>query len=171
VTESFGVADGSSGPDGGGAGIGFSPEEIRTDQSTRQARLKWVVVVDEALASGRAVNAAICVASTTSVAVTGLLGPEAFDASGTAHPGLPWAGCSILAASGQRLTEIHAAAAELDEVFVAGMPAQAQSTRVYDEYREQLADLKPEELRFCAVSLVGPRKRIDKLVHRLPLLP
>ena len=50
--------------------IGYAPDEIRTDEPTRSARLKWVVIVDEALPAGRAVNSAVCVAAATSAAVT-----------------------------------------------------------------------------------------------------
>ena len=46
--------------------IGFAADEIRTDTPTREARLKWVVVVDGSLPPGRAVNAATCVAAATS---------------------------------------------------------------------------------------------------------
>jgi hypothetical protein len=57
--------------------VGFEPEEIRTAEPTRSARLKWVVVVDEALPAGRATNAAICVAAATTAEVGGLIGPDA----------------------------------------------------------------------------------------------
>ena len=45
--------------------------------TTRSARLKWVVVVDEAMPAGRVANAAICVAAATATSVTGLIGPAA----------------------------------------------------------------------------------------------
>ena len=150
---------------------GFAPDEIRTDESTRSARLKWVVMVDADLPPGRAANAAICVAAAPSAAVTGLLGPDTVDGAGTVHPGLPWAGCSVLAASVDQLAEIRSAAMMCDDVYVADMPLEAQRSRVYDEYREQLAVLGPAEIGYHAVSLVGPRRRIDKLVRKLSLLP
>ena len=51
--------------DGSGADerVGFHPDEVDTASPTRAARLKWVVVVDEALPPGRAVNAAVCAAA------------------------------------------------------------------------------------------------------------
>jgi hypothetical protein len=150
--------------------VGFAPDEIRTDESTRSARLKWVVVVDEELPAGRAANAAICVAATTSTAVGGLLGPEAKDASGGVHAGLPWAGCTVLGASVAQLSAIRAKAADSLGVFVADMPAAAQSTRVYDEYLRQVGETDAGDIEYHAISLVGPRNRIDKLVHRLGLL-
>lgn len=150
--------------------IGFEPAEIRTDQPTRAARLKWVVVVDEALPAGRATNAAVCVAAATTAAVTGLIGPDAKDADGSPHPGLPWAGCSVLGAPAGRLGEIRARAAGSLGVFVADMPVQGQATRVYDEYLRQVGETAGAGLAYHAISLVGPRNRIDKLVHRLGLL-
>src|SRR3954454_1322769 len=92
------------------ARVGFAPEEVRTGEPTRSARLKWVVVVDSALPPGRAVNAAVCVATATMSAVSGLAGPDAKDADGSVHPGLPWAGCSVLAASAQQLAQLRAKA-------------------------------------------------------------
>lgn len=150
--------------------VGFAPEEIRTDEPTRSARLKWVVVVDEQLPAGRAVNAAACVAAATSTAVAGLLGPQVTDTSGGVHPGLPWAGCTVLGASVAQLSAIRAKAADSLGVFVADMPAAGQSTRVYDEYLRQVGETDGGDIEYHALSLVGPRNRIDKLVHRLGLL-
>jgi len=150
--------------------VGFELDEIRTDEPTRSARLKWVIVVDEALPPGRATNAAICVTAATAAGVTGLLGPEAKDAAGGVHPGLPWAGCTVLGASAALLSAIRAKAAGSLGVFLADMPAAAQHTRVYDEYLAQVSAAGPDELGYYALSLVGPRNRVDKLVHRLSLL-
>ena len=115
--------------------VGFEPGEIRTDEPTRAARLKWVIVVDEALPAGRAANAAVCVASATAVGVGGLLGPDAKDGGGSVHPGLPWAGCTVLGASAERLGVIRAKAVESAGVFVADMPTYGQSTRRSEERR------------------------------------
>ncbi|MFI7541514.1 DUF2000 domain-containing protein [Actinoplanes sp. NPDC049599] len=150
--------------------VGFEPEEIRTDEPTRSARLKWVIVVDQALPPGRAANAAICVAAATATAVTGLIGPDAKDADGHTHPGLPWAGCAVLAAPAARLGEIRVRAAESLGVFVADMPVQGQATRIYDEFLRQVGEAAAADLAYHAISLVGPRNRVDKLVHRLGLM-
>jgi hypothetical protein len=56
-------------------------------------------------------------------------------------------------------------------VFVADMPAAAQSTRVYDEYLAEVAGADPDALDYCAVSVVGPRNRVDKIIGKLRLLP
>ncbi len=148
--------------------FGFAPEEIDTAAPTRSARLKWVVVVDADLPPGRAVNAAVCLAAATGSRVTGLLGPDAVDATGAVHPGLPWAGCTVLAADTDQLAAVRAKAAGSDDVLVVDMPDHAQQTRVYDEYLAAVAeDAAP---RYTAVGLVGPRNRVDRIVGRLPLL-
>ena len=152
------------------ADIGFAPHEIRLDESTRSARLKWVIVVDEALPAGRQVNAAACIAAATSAKVTGMLGPDAVDEGGQPHPGLPWGGCSVLGAASEALTTLLVKATELEDVFVVDMPAVAQEVRVYSEYLESMARTPLAELAPLAVGLVGPRKSVDKLVKRLSLL-
>ncbi|WP_405818359.1 DUF2000 domain-containing protein [Streptomyces sp. NBC_00838] len=143
---------------------------VRTDLSTRHAPLKWVVVVDEDLPAGRAVNAAACMAAAVGKALPDLLGGDGHDGSGHPHPGLPWAGCSVLAADAATLHALREKAAAKEDVFVVDMPEPAQTSRIYDEYLDLLAGTKHEDLTYHAVSLVGPRNRIGKLVGKLPLL-
>lgn len=151
--------------------IGFDPEQIDQSASTRDVPLKWVVVVDETLPAGRAVNAAVCVAGATTTRVRGLLGDAATDADGTSYPGLPWLGCTVLGAAPERLAAVRAAAARREDVALVAMPVQAQQTRVYAEYLDAVAASGTEDLSFHALSLVGPRKVVDKLVKGLGLLP
>jgi hypothetical protein len=153
------------------ATIGFSPDEIDLSLSTRAVRLKWVIAVDAELPAGRAANAAVCLAAPTTDAVTGLLGPDVRDADGRAHPGLPWTGCTILAATRDQLATIARKAASSADVFVADMPALGQATRVYDDYVREMSQTDTEHLDLLAVSIVGPRNRVDRLVGSLPLLP
>ncbi|MBL7254802.1 DUF2000 domain-containing protein [Paractinoplanes lichenicola] len=150
--------------------IGFTADEIDQSAPTRAARLKWVVVVDAELPAGRAANAAICTAAATSRAVGGLLGDDAVDADGHTHPGLPWAGCTVLAADAETLRTIRAKAAARPDFFVADMPAAAQHTRVYSEYLETVSGTEADKIDYYAVSVVGPRNPVDKLVGKLPLL-
>jgi hypothetical protein len=154
-----------------GGAVGFAPGEIDLTAPTRAARLKWVVVVDSALPPGRAVNAAVCAAAATSAAVAGLLGDDALDADGGTHPGLPWAGCSILVADAATLGAVRARAASSSGTFVAGMPSAAQRTRVYADYVTTMGETAAADVEYAAVSVVGPRNRVDKIVGRLPLMP
>jgi uncharacterized protein DUF2000 len=75
----------------------------------------------------------------------------------------------VLTADAATLRTIRAKAAARPDFFVADMPAAAQHTRVYAEY---LAAVKEAtELDYYAVSIVGPRNPVDKIVGRLALLP
>ncbi|HYZ54473.1 MAG TPA: DUF2000 domain-containing protein [Streptosporangiaceae bacterium] len=151
--------------------VGFAPEEVDLSLSTRQARLKWVVVVNGDLPPGRAANAAVCAAAPTVAAVPGLLGIDVADAEGTVHPGLPWVGCAVLVADSATLRTVRAKAASSRDTFVADVPAAAQSTRVYSDFVAALGKTLAEDMDYCAVSIVGPRNRVDKIVGKLPLMP
>ena len=149
---------------------GFPPEEIITGEPARAARLKWVILVDEPAQADLMVNAVACIAASTGAAVTGLIGPPGRDASGHTVPGLPWAGCSVLAAAPAALAEIRAKAAASDGVLVVDMPRSAHTNRAYDDYLAELAQTKPEDLAVSATSIIGPRNTNSKLVKNLSLL-
>jgi hypothetical protein len=151
------------------AAHGYTPDEMRTGERTGAAKLKWVVIVDQSLSPGHAANAAVCVAAATTPAVPGLLGPGGPDASEHWHPGLPWAGCSVLSASSAQMAAIRQQALER-QWLAADMPAAAQATRVYDDYLRELAKTHPDDLAVLAVSLIGPRNQVAKLVRHLELL-
>ena len=76
----------------------------------------------------------------------------------------------MLTASPAALAGVRAKAAADDGVLVVDMPASAQSNRVYDDYRTELAGTKPEDLAVSAVSIIGPRNKVAKLVKNLSLL-
>ena len=151
------------------AAHGYTPDEMSTGERTGAAKLKWVVIVDRSLSPGQAANAAVCVSAATAPTVPGLLGPGGPDASDHWHAGLPWAGCSVLAASSAQLTAIRQQAIDR-RLLAADMPAVAQATRVYDDYLRELAKTHPDDLAPLAVSLIGPRNQVAKLVRKLELL-
>jgi hypothetical protein len=126
--------------------------------------------LDVALSPGQAVNAAVCVSAATAPAVPGLLGSGGPDAADIWHTGLPWAGCSILTAGSAQLAAIRQQAIDR-QLLAADMPAAAQATRVYDDYLRELAKTHPDDLAVLAVSLIGPRNQVTKLVRHLELLP
>ncbi len=150
---------------------GYSPDEITTGETTRTARLKWVIVVNDTLPVGLMVNAVACVAASTGALVDGLVAGGGPDASGHQHPGLPWAGCTVLAASPDELGALLTrAAAASDTVLVIDMPAAAQTHRTYDDYLTELAATATTDTAPAALSIIGPRNRISKLTKGLALL-
>ena len=163
--ETYEIQDGK-----GQAAHGYAPDEMRTGDRTGAAKLKWVVIVDRSLSPGQAVNAAVCVSAATSPEVPGLLGPGGPDAADQWHAGLPWAGCSILAAASAQLAAVRQQAIDR-HLLAADMPAAAQATRVYDDYLAEVAKTRPDDLALLAISLIGPRNQVAKLVRHLELLP
>src|ERR1700750_283379 len=150
--------------------LGYQPDEIITSEPTRAARYKWAIVVDSTVPPGPMANAVACVAATTGALVGGLIADGGPDASGHLHPGLPWAGCTILGGSPEEVAAVRARAAGADGALVADLPASAQTNRVYDDYLAELAGTKPDDLNVTAFSVIGPRNRVDKMVKRLALL-
>jgi hypothetical protein len=148
----------------------FTDDEIQTGETTRAARLKWVVVVDRDTPPGRMVNAVACVAAATGALVDGLIAKGGPDDSGHEHPGLPWAGCTVLATSAEKLANARAKAIAAEGLLVVDMPLSAQSNRVYDAYLDELATTAPADLAVSALSIVGDRAAVDAIVKRLSLL-
>ena len=148
----------------------FSPNEIQTGDATRAARLKWVVIVDRDTPPGRMVNAVACVAAATGALVDGLIARGGTDADGVQHPGLPWAGCTVLATTAEKLANARAKAVATEGLLVVDMPLSAQTNRVYDDYLTELGTTAPADLAITAVSLVGERADVDAIVKRLSLL-
>jgi hypothetical protein len=150
--------------------VAYAPDEILTEQSTRSAKYKWVIAVDTALGAGLMANAVACVAASTATLVEGLIARGGPDASGQYHPGLPWAGCTILGGPADILADIRTRALASDGVLVVDMPTAAQTHRTYDDYLAELATTEPHDLKISAFSIIGPRNRIDKISKRLGLL-
>ena len=148
---------------------GFAPDEVLIDQPTRAARLRWVIVVSSEIGTGSAANAVACVAATIGDSVAGIVGPAGTDASGGPHPGLPWAGCTILAADAREIAAVRARACGREGLLVVDMPAAAQTTRVYADYLAELATTAEDDLSPYAVGIVGPRNQVDRVVGKLPL--
>ncbi|MEU1592490.1 DUF2000 family protein [Streptomyces sp. NPDC005708] len=46
-----------------------------------------------------------------------------------------------------------------------------QSTRVYSDFIAAVGKTQTEDMDYCAVSIVGPRSRVDKIVGKLLLMP
>lgn len=144
--------------------------DVRTDQPTRTAKLKWVVIVDRSLPPGPLANAVACLSASVGHAVPNLVGPGGLDASGAQHHGLPWLGCTVLSASGDDLRKLRTRAAGRDDLYVVDMATPAQAVRIYDDYLSALESTNPAELTYQAISIVGPRNPVNKLAGGLPLL-
>ncbi|MFI7438566.1 DUF2000 domain-containing protein [Nonomuraea indica] len=144
--------------------------ERRSDLPTRELPVKWVIVIDRDLPRGLQANAAACLAAAAAHAVPAIIGPGGADASGQAHAGLPWTGCTVLGAPAAIVRRVRDEATADGELVVADMAAVAQRSNVYDDYLAELSRTGGEDLAYHAVSLLGPRATVERLTARLPLL-
>ena len=146
----------------------YAADDVQTSETTRSSRLKWVIIVDKKSPTGAIMNAVACVAASTGSLVVGMIGPGGPDADESDHHGLPWAGCAVLAAGSEQLTNIRAKAIAIEGMLVVDMPASAQTNRVYDDYLDELSTTGAPTL--TAISLVGERADVDAIVKRLSLV-
>ncbi|MDR5774804.1 DUF2000 domain-containing protein [Caballeronia sp. LP006] len=142
-----------------------SPEQH--EPSARPQRC--VIVVDSELPPGRAANAAAVLALTVGQRHPSLVGAPLVDASGHAHPGLIPIGIAVLAADQDTLSALRAkaAAASCDVVT---FPVQGQQTTDYDAFRDAVASVETEALRYVGLALIGDKKPVSKAVANLGLL-
>ena len=144
--------------------------ERRSDLPTKKLAVKWVIVVDRDLPRGLQANAAACLAASMSQAAPSILGSGGLDASGQAHAGLPWTGCTVLSAPAAIVKRVRDDAAGDPELLVTDMAAIAQRAEVYDDYLAELAGTAVADLSYFAVSLLGPRAEVERHTGRLSLL-
>lgn len=130
---------------------------------------RCVIVLDAALAPGKAANAAAVIALTLGQRHPELVGAPLVDASGASHPGLIPTGIAVLSAPAGALAGLRAKAV-LGGCDVVDFPVQGQQTTDYQAFIEAVAQVSEEELRYLGLALLGPRKAVGKLVGNLALL-
>jgi Protein of unknown function (DUF2000) len=128
---------------------------------------RCVIVVDEALPPGKASNAAAVVAFTLGQRHSHLVGEPLREQDGTAHPGLIPIGIPVLKATADQLSALRQKS--LAHCDVVDFPVQGQATSDYGAFLAAVGVLTGESLQYLAVGLVGPRKKVGKLVGGLAL--
>jgi len=130
---------------------------------------RCVIVVDAALPSGRAANAAAVLALTLGKRHPHLVGADITNADGDVHFGLVWMGVSVLCASADMLTQLRDRALTTD-VEVIDFPIEGQQTTDYEAFRRAVSRVPRSELRLVGLCLYGAKKPVTRLVGSLPLL-
>jgi hypothetical protein len=128
---------------------------------------RCVLVLDEALAPGKAANAAAVMAMTLGTKVPLMIGDDFPDGAGALHPGLYREGLPILKAPADTLRELRAKAVAA-EVGVIGFPVNGHQTNDYEEFVAMLGE--SADVSYLGLALYGPAKTVRKLTGSLPLL-
>ena len=126
-----------------------------------------MVVLDEALAPGKAANAAAVMAMTLGTKVPAMIGSDFCDGTGAVHAGLFREGLPVLKARAEQLRELRQKAVAA-HVGVIGMPVNGQQTNDYEEFVAMLAS--SEDVSYLGLALYGPARTVRKLTGSLGLL-
>jgi hypothetical protein len=131
--------------------------------------MRCVAVIDAALPSGNAANAAAVMALTMGARQPQLAGEPLVDREGNAHPGLIPIGIPVLAAPADDLPRLRekALAAGFD---VVDFPAQGQATTDYRLFQDMMRETAPEAIRYLGVMLYGERRKVSRMVGKYSLL-
>lgn len=131
---------------------------------------KCVMVIDEELPVGLAVNAAGVLAVTLGRRVESIVGPDIVDGSGQTHAGLVNIPIPILKADAGAIKDIRLRAGEVESLLIAGFTDVAQTSKTYDEYMQRISRVPSDELEYLGIALYGDKKLVNKLTGSLPLL-
>jgi hypothetical protein len=130
---------------------------------------RCVIVVDEALPVGQLANAAAVIALTIGKRHSNFVGEPLIDASGLSHPGLIPIGITVLSASQNELSQTRLKGIEAG-CDIVDFPLEGQQTKNYQEFREAIAGIETNYLRYAGVALIGDKKEIRKITNHLNLL-
>jgi hypothetical protein len=130
---------------------------------------RCAIVVDSGLPLGRLANAVGVVALTVGQRYPGLVGGPLVDRSGFSHPGLIPVGIAVLATSRDELPTLRDKAIRCG-CDVIDFPVEGQMTNDYGKFREAVASVSTEDLRYTAIAVVGQKKRVSSVTGALRLL-
>lgn len=130
---------------------------------------RCVIVMDAALQGGLLANAIAVISLTVGQRHPVLVGEPLVDASGFPHPGLIPIGIPMLRAPQGALNGLRAMAMEHD-CDVVDFPVEGQQTKDYREFMEMTANIRPEEMKYTGIAIVGQKKIVNNIVRKLDML-
>ncbi|KUO70214.1 MAG: hypothetical protein APF77_23295 [Clostridia bacterium BRH_c25] len=125
--------------------------------------------MDKTLNGGHLANAIAVIALTVGQRHPVLVGEPLADASGFSHPGLIPTGIPMLCASQAGLVKIRREALD-NGCDVVDFPIQGQQTKSYSEFIEMTEHIRPEDMKYTGIALIGQKKTIGRIVRNLELL-
>lgn len=132
--------------------------------------MKCVMIINEDLPVGLAVNTAGVLALTIGSKIPSIIGTDVVDASGQIHVGITTIPIPILKAKEDVISHIRTQANDGSDLLVVDFTNAAQTTTTYDDYRAKISSMAPEDLRYLGIAIYGSKKYINKLTGNLSLL-
>ena len=131
---------------------------------------KCAIVIDAALPTGLAMNAAAVLALSIGDAYgESALGPDVKDRDGQLHTAITEVPLPILKADAQVLHGIVTKALAEPDVFLVDFTSAAQAARDYGSYMQSMETTAAEEHVYVGVAVVGAKKAVQRLSGSLPL--
>ena len=133
---------------------------------------KCVVVIDEALPSGIAVNTGVILGMTMGKHMPEAIGADVVDEDGNKHRGIITFPVPVLKAGQEVLKELRHKLnqPEFKELLTTDFSDLAQGCMVYSEFIEKMSRTPEEQLNYLGIAVCGPKKLVNKLTGNLPLL-
>jgi len=131
---------------------------------------KCAIVIDDALPTGLAMNAAAVLALSIGDAYgETALGPEVKDRDGQVHAAITEVPLPILKADTQALHGIVTKALAEPDVFLVDFTSAAQAARDYGTYIQSMEVTSAVDHVYVGVAVVGAKKAVQRLSGSLPL--
>lgn len=136
------------------------------------AKEKCVVVIDEALPSGIAVNTGVILGMTMGKHMPEVIGRDVRDEDGNVHLGIISFPVPVLKGSQEILKDLRHKLnqPEFRELLVTDFSDLAQGCGIYSEFMEKMSKTPEEQLQYLGIALCGSKKMVNKLTGNLPLL-
>jgi len=126
------------------------------------------IIIDKDLPAGLAINAASVIGISFGRTTENLVGPDMQSLDDVNYPGVICSPLPVLLAPGSYIQELQRIAKE-ENLYAMPFSALAQSCKTYDEYGERISSVSSENIELVAIGLMGPKKRITKLIGNLAL--
>jgi hypothetical protein len=141
---------------------------IPINETTSLQPERCVIILDDGLPAGKAVNAAAVIALTVGQRHPALVGQPLIDGDRCEYPGLIPIGIPVLAASADQLKMLleSCRAQDVDKVI---FPVEGQETTRYDDFTAMVLGQKTEQLQLLGMAIIGGKKNVRKLTAQFKL--
>ncbi len=133
---------------------------------------KCVLVIDNTLHLGVVANVASILSITIGSKISGLIGPDVADASGSVHPGLTQLPIPVLGATSEeiRLLRSEYLSVKGDNDFIVDFTGFAAKAKTYDQYAASLQVASGLDITYYGIGLLTDKKTVNKITRKLNLI-
>ena len=137
-----------------------------------QTEEKCVMIIDETLPRGLIANTAAILGITLGKLCPEMVGPDAVDGSGNAHPGIVTTPVPVLCGTPEELRSIRQKLCQpaFQDVTAVDFSRLAQGCRTYGEWIGKIAQVPESSLQYLGLALCGAKKKVNTLTGNIPLL-